>query len=125
MSEKTQLDAVKVLLTAADARPFTMQELKDADTVPAQYNEVHVTQKIGIGPRRTGAPASTTQWRVLIRSVAVDYDNALEMRRRAALALQEAKLTVDGEVFFIERAVTDDLIGEDDGWWSGVSEFGY
>ena len=125
MSEKAHLDAVIALLTAADARPYTLQELKSATSLPAQYNEVTVSQKFGSGPRRSGAPSQVTQWRVVIRAVAQRYGNAQEMRRRAALALDEAKVTVDGETYFIERAVSDDPIGEDDGWWSGVSEFGY
>jgi hypothetical protein len=57
--------------------------------------------------------------------VAKKYGNAQEMRKRADAALQEAKVTVGGEDFFIERSVSDDPIGEDDGWWSGVSEFAY
>ena len=45
--------------------------------------------------------------------------------RRLAGTLHEAKVTVAGEVFFIERAVSDDPIAEDDGWWSGTSEYAY
>jgi ribosomal protein L7/L12 len=126
MSEKAHLDAVVALLTAEDARPFTLQQLKDLGTaLPEQYNEVQVAQRFGSGPRRAGAPSAVTQWRVLVRSVAKKYGNAQEMRKRADAALQEAKVTVGGEDFFIERSVSDDPIGEDDGWWSGVSEFAY
>lgn len=125
MSEKAHLDAVLALMTAADAAPYTLQQLKDATALPTSYNEVHVSQKFGSGPRRAGAPSQATQWRVLIRSVAQRYGSAQEMRRRAALALDEAKVTVGGEDYFIERAVSDDDIGEDAGWWSGTSEFGY
>ena len=123
--EKAHLTAVKALLTTANAFPYTLQDLKDAATLPLQYNEVHVMQKFGSGPRRGGAPSAVTQWRVLIRSVAQRYPNAQQMRALAASALHEAKVTVGGEVFFIERAVSDEPIGDDDGWWSGTSEFGY
>lgn len=123
--EKAHLTAVVALLNDADARPMTLQDLKDATTLPAQYNEVTVTQRSSQGPRRAGAASGITQWRVLVRSVAQKYGNAQEMRRRADLALQEAKVTVAGEEFFIERSVSDDPISEDDGWWSGVSEFAY
>lgn len=124
--EKAHLDAVIALLTAASAAPYTLQEIKSLPAPPESYNEVTVSQKVGSGPRRAGAPSQVTQWRVLIRSVAQIYDNAQEMRRLAALALDEAKVTVAGEDYFIERAVSDDPIGEDGpGWWSGVSEFGY
>ena len=123
--EKAHLTAVKALLTAVGAAPYTVQDLKELATLPDQYNEVHVSQRLGSGPRRGGAPSAVTQWRVLIRSVAKRYGNAQEMRRLAGVALDEAKVTVAGEVFFIERAVSDDLIGDDDGWQSGTSEFAY
>lgn len=123
--EKAHLAAVKALLTASEAVPMTLQDLKDAAALPTSYNEVTVTQRSSQGPRRAGAPSGITQWRILIRSVAQRYGNAQEMRRRADLALQEAKVTVAGEEFFIERAVSDDPIHEDDGWWSGTSEYAY
>lgn len=125
MSEQAHLDAVKALLTAANAKPYTLAELDALASLPTSYNEVTVSQKVGSGPRRAGAPSQVTQWRVVVRSVADIYGNAQEMRRRAALALDEAKVTVAGETYFIERAVSDDPIAEDDGWWSGTSEFGY
>lgn len=123
--EKAHLAAVVALLTDVDANPMTLQDLKDAAALPTSYNEVIVTQRKSQGPRRAGAASGITQWRVLVRSVAQKYGNAQEMRRRADLALQEAKVTVDGEEFFIERSVTDDPIAEDAGWWSGTSEFEY
>lgn len=124
MSEKAHLDAVIALLTAANAVPMTLQQIKEATTLPTAYTEVTVSQKFGSGPRRSGAPSEVTQWRILARSVAQRYANAQEMRERAA-SLHEAALSVGGETYFIERAVSDDPIGEDAGWWSGVSEFAY
>lgn len=126
--EKAHLAAVVALLTAADAAPYTLQQLKDAaasEMLPAYYNEVTVSERFGSGPRRQGSPSRITQWRVLTRAVGQKYGNAQEMRRRAALALHEAKVTVGGETYFIERALSDDPIGEDDGWWSGTSEYAY
>lgn len=125
MSEKAHLDAVVALLTTANASPMTLQQIKDAATLPASYTEVQVMQRFGSGPRRSGAPSQTTQWRILTRAVAKQYANAQQMRTRAS-ALHEAALTVAGETFFIERAVSDDPIGEDGpDYWSGVSEFAY
>jgi hypothetical protein len=124
MSEKAHLDAVVALLTAANAVPMTLQQIKDAATLPTSYTEVQVKQKYGAGPRRAGAPSEVTQWRILTRAVAQRYANAQEMRQRAG-ALHEAAFTVDGETYFVERSATDDPIGEDDGWWSGTSEFAY
>lgn len=124
MSEKAHLAAVKALLEAAGAEPMTLQEVKDAEALPLYYTEVMVMQRLGSGPRRTNRPAESTQWRILTRAVALRYANAQEMRKRASV-LHEAELTVDGETFYIERALTDDPIAEDDGWYSGASEFTY
>lgn len=122
--EKTHLAAVKALFPAS-AKAYTLQEIKDLGADPPEsYNEVTVSQRIGPGPRRNGAPSQITGWRVLVRSVAQIYDNAQEMRRQASV-LHEAKVTVAGEDFYIERSATDDPIAEDDGWWSGASEFTY
>lgn len=122
--EAAHLAAVVVLLEAAGAEPMTLQQIKDASPLPPYYTEVTVSQRLGSGPRRATAGATSTQWRILARAVAKRYANAQEMRRRAA-ALHEAKLTVDGEAFHVERSISDDPIAPDDGWWSGVSEFGY
>jgi hypothetical protein len=125
MSEKAHLDAVIALLTTAGASPMTLQQIKNAGGGPKLgYTEVQVMQRFGSGPRRSGAPSQVTQWRILTRAVAELYGNAQEMRNRAA-ALHEAALSVGGETFFIERAVSDDPIAEDGDWWSGVSEFAY
>jgi hypothetical protein len=125
MSEKAHLDAVMALLSRPSANPFTLQQLKDAPASP------DVVQR---GPRSSSGSGPVPVGLVLRRHDAVADPDPLggrEVRQRpgdaakADLALHEAKVTVDGEVFFIERAVTDDPIGEDDGWWSGVSEFAY
>ncbi|WP_292605968.1 hypothetical protein [Nocardioides sp. REDSEA-S30_B4] len=125
MSEEAHLDEVKSLLTAAGASPHTLGELAALTALPAYYTEVMVMRRETGAPRRGGAASQVTGWRVLTRAVAKDYINALEMRRRTFAALHEAALTVDGESFFVEHAVTDDPIGPDDGWFSGTSEFTY
>jgi ribosomal protein L7/L12 len=128
VSEKAHLDAVLAAMTAVDAKPYTLAQLNDLKTstgLPAYYNEVTVSQRLGTGPRRHGAPSESTQWRILTRAVGQKYANAQEMRRRAAVALHEAKLTVGSETYFVERALSDDPIVPDEGWYSGTSEFAY
>ena len=126
MSEKEHLAAVKAALTAVGAVPLTLSDIKGLGTaLPAYYTEVHVTERLGTGPRRSGAPSQSSQWRILTRAVAQTYSNAQNARRLAAEALHEAKLTVDGETYFVERALSDDPIVPDEGWYSGTSEFAY
>lgn len=120
-TEAQMLAAAKALLTTAGAKPYTLQEIEDASKPPAYYTEVSVYQRLGTGPGRA-RPAESSQWRILVRAVGQLYVNAQLMRANAA-ALHEATLTVDGETFYVERSVSDDPIGPDDGWWSGTSEF--
>lgn len=120
-TEAQVLAAVKTFLTAANAKPYTVADLANLSAPPAYYTEVHVAQRLSSGPRRS-RPAESTQWRILTRAVGQLYGNAQLMRSRAA-TLHEAALTVDGETFYVERSVSDDPIGPDDGWWSGTSEF--
>lgn len=126
-SEKDHLAAVVALMGGEARGAYTLADLAGltGTALPAAYNEVHVMQRLGDGPRRLSLPSETTQWRVLIRSVAQSYVNAQEMRRRADLML-ESTVTVGGESSTeLERTATSDPIAPDSGWYSGTSEFGY
>lgn len=120
-TEAEVLASVKAFLAAANAKPYTVTDLQGLSAAPSYYTEVHVSQRLGSGPRRS-RPAESTQWRILVRSVGELYANAQLMRARSA-TLHEASLTVAGERFYVERSVSDDPIGPDDNWWSGTSEF--
>lgn len=117
------MDAVIEAINATAGAAYSLAQLSGMTTKPTSYNEVLVAQKYPDSPRRTGSASGTTQWRILTRAVADRYTNAQEMRRRAALALEDSKLTIDGQTVFVERALSDDPIGADDSWWSGVSEW--
>ena len=130
MSEKTNLTVILAALNAAGAdganahTPGDLSLLPEAE-FPTSYTEVHLSQRLGEGPRRVGAQSQITEWRLLTRAVARRYGDAQEMRRRAADVLEEATLLILGEPVFVERALADDPIGEDDGWWSGISEWSF
>lgn len=121
-TEEQVLAAAKVVLTAANAKPHTLQDLDDLDERPEYYTEVTVAQVVSDGPRRDDEPSERTQWRIVTRAVGERYVNAQLMRTRAA-AMNGAALTVGDETFHAERSVSDDPIGPDNGWWSGTSEF--
>lgn len=128
MSESEHLAAVIAAINTADGNALSLGDLEDMkpNGLPTSYNEVIVMQRLGDGPSRGSEPSATGQWRIFTRAVANDYDNALEMRRRAAAGLLGVSLTVGGEqTTEIERTLTDDPIAPDDGWFSGASEFGY
>ena len=128
-SEKEHLAAVLALMGGAGRGAYSLHDLEvfkaqNAGERPAAYNEVHVMQRVGDGPGRTSRPSAITQWRIFTRAVALDYEDAQEMRRRAQ-QLHEASISVADDIFHIRRSLTDDPIGPDDGWWSGTSEFIY
>ena len=125
-TEAEHLAAVIALMGGAAQKAYSLGDLGKMSTtaLPSSYNEVHVMERLSDGPRRTHLPSQTQQWRILVRSVAQEFSNAQEMRRRASL-LHEAAITVAGQTYYVERAVSDDPIAPDDGWWSGVTEFRY
>lgn len=124
-TEKDHLAAVVAFLTSVGAHPLTLDQLKaSGNQRPRFYTEVMVMQRLGDGPRRTSLPAGSTQWRIFVRAVGEKYANAQQERVNAS-ALHGASLVVGGERFYVERSMTDDPIAEDDGWWSGASEFTY
>lgn len=123
-SEKDHLAAVVELLGGFAGGAYSVGDLKKLKQLPTKYNEVHVMERLGDGPRRTSRPAQTQQWRILVRAIATEFANAQEMRRLAS-QLHESPLVVTGETFYVERAQSDDPIASDDGWWSGTSEFIY
>lgn len=127
MSETTHYAAVKALLEAANAEPMSLSEIKAAEkagTLPTAYTELYVSERY-TAPVLIGGWSTLRAWRVQTRAVATSENNARTMRDRAASALHEQTITVGGESATIGRAVSDDPIGEDNGRYSGLSEYGY
>lgn len=127
MSEQEHYDAVKALLSAGSAVPLTLGEIKvhrQKGTLPAGYTEVYVSERHTV-PSRVGGRSGPRAWRVQTRAIGTTEANARTMRQRAAVALDERWITVSGESAPIFRAVSDDPIGEDNGSYSGLSEYGY
>lgn len=125
MTAIAQRDAVMALLTAANANPFTLQQLADVANKPSAYCEVYVTERIGEN-YRYGGRSDARAWRVQVRAVAKYEDNAETIRARACGALEDRTVTVGGvESTPMLRGASDDPIGPDDGWYSGLSEYVY
>lgn len=126
--------AVIALLTSADARPLTLDEAadlaKDEDPdgarLPTSYTEVYVTERQHVGYKRAGNGVNARGWRVQIRAVATLEENAITMRTRACRALEDKTVIVGGvESTPMQRGATDDPIGPDNDWFSGLSELTY
>jgi hypothetical protein len=124
-TEQQVSDVVIAALATQDGRGYTIAEVRAANPLPRAYNEVHVYETTPGSARRTGTGSQVQQWQILVRAVGATFDNAREMRNRARLALHEATLTIGGDVVVVEKdaSASDEPIGEDDGWYSGLSEY--
>lgn len=120
--------AILALLNTPEnnAHAYTLGGLKKLAQLPALYTEVVVTQRFVEGGRFGGRSSSTRGWRVQTRVVAQSEVNAQRLRAKGEAALLDRRVTVDGLVSTqIKRAISDDPIAPDDGWYSGLSEWHY
>lgn len=127
MSEQANYDAVKALLETAGAVPMSLGEIKaaeKAETLPKRYTELYVSE-VALSPVLVGGWSVRSSWRVQTRAVADTEANARVIRKKAADALHGQRIIVDGVSAVVGRAVSDDPIGEDDGRYTGLSEFTY
>ena len=127
MSEQAHYDAVKALLAAGGAVPLSLTEIKaagKAGTLPARYTELYVSEIVR-APVLVGGWSSLSSWRVQTRAIGDTEANARVIRGKAAAALHGQHITVGGASAVIGRAATDDPIGEDNGRYSGLSEYAY
>lgn len=124
-SEEQHADAIFAALNASDARPYDLDDLKALMELPDYYTEVTMSRRFGGGPRRQTAQEGTESYRVLTRYVAERVGNAREMRRRTRAALQDVCLLIDGDATTPIQFESGDVIGEDEGWYSGVDAWIY
>ena len=119
MSEEQHATAVIAALSELNAEPYDLDEVPSDAT---SYNEVTVSRRVG-GQVRGESP-TTTLMRVTVRAVAKTVSNAREMRRRAQL-LEGTTVVVVGVSSTPIQFETAETIGEDDGWYSGLSTYTY
>lgn len=129
LGEQEHLDAALALLNAgtnpATRRAFDVDELDEMRKKPLQYTEVTVFEATP-GSSRSDGETGVRRFVVLTRAVALNAQNAREMRRLDRVALDGKTVTVAGRTSTpLRKAVQDDPIGPDDGWFSGLSEWVY
>lgn len=124
VSEATQLAAVLAALNDADAAAYDLDAIKEAANRPAYYTEVTVTARYGAEPRNTGS-TGRRGWRITTRVVGDYASNAQEIRKRVDTGLRYVRLTVDGATTTPIQFESEDPIGEDDGWFSGLTTWTY
>ena len=121
VNEEANAAAVIAALTTLNAAPFDLDDVPAV--LPVLYNEITVTRRYGGAPIRGTLPTSA-HYRITVRSVAKTVSNAREMRKRSSL-LEGTVLTVGGLESTPIQFETAELIGEDDGYYSGISSYTY
>lgn len=90
-------------------------------TRPADYVEVSLHRRFG-GESRASGQKWVTGYRLAVRSVSqASVSDARLMRLKAKTALESKFLTVSGETSTPIQFESEDPIGPDDGWYSGLT----
>lgn len=124
MSEELTATAVIAALNALNAHAYDLDDdaIDTKQAPPAYYTEVTVSRRFGGVFRDGGETPDSTLYRATTRSVAKTLSNAREMRRRAA-GLEGITVTVGGVVSSPIMFETEEIIGPDDGWFSGLTSW--
>jgi hypothetical protein len=124
-AEEQHATAVLAALNAELAASMRAYDYDDLPTTrPANYVEVTVSRRAG-GPNRNPGSTGRSGWRITTRPVSTTVSNAREMRKRVATALLFNRVTVGGDQSTPIQFETEDPIGPDDGWYSGLSTWTY
>lgn len=123
-TEEQQAAAVIAALMTANAAPYDLDDVKELATLPPQYTEVTVSRRYG-GDERNTASTGRVGWRITTRAVAQTVSNAREMRNRAVAALLYKRLTVADDQTTPIQFESEEPIGVDDGWYSGLCTWTY
>lgn len=124
MTAQENATAVLAALNAS----LTPKVAYDYDEVPAErpdnYVEISVSRRFGGEPRLTGRKGSTG-WRVTTRAVSRYVSDARLMQEKCRTALEYVRLTVGGETTTPIDFESEDPVGPDDGWFSGLITWTY
>ncbi len=122
--ESAHLAAVLAALTTGGAVPYDLGKVPgmngNTGTIPSYYTEVTVSRRFG-GNFRGDALATTVLYRGTTRAVAKSASDARNLRRLTGLALENVALTVGGGTTTPLMFESEEIIGPDDGWLSGLT----
>lgn len=107
----------------ASVRAYDSDDVPDVK--PDKYVEVIVTRRFGANLRSSGRTAAAG-WRVACRSVdQTSVANARHTANYVRTALEFYRVTVSSKKSTPIQFETEDPIGPDDGWYSGLSSWTY
>lgn len=119
--EETHGAAIIAALEALGAEPFDIDKLPSP--LPDYYTEVSVSRRYG-GEALASSELTSKSYRITTRQVAKTITNARRLRAKGA-GLEDTLLTVGGDTTSPVAFETEDLIGPDDGWYSGLQTWTY
>lgn len=118
-------DAVKALLTAADAVP------RDLDQAPTEdCNQFTVADRFG-GVARMTAEIGTRSVRIVVKALGTDAENAREMQSRHDAALRDQRITFAAHISTPIAFEAGDPVSPDGdllttgAWFSATSTYTY
>lgn len=116
---------VIALLQDLEAEPFDVDDVpKDEAARPDFYNEVVVSRKYSDGDYFLSGEQNLVAYRLTTRAVARRLTNARMMRGLAG-RLEGRTITVGGIESTPIEFVAEQGLGDDDGWFSGRTEWSY
>lgn len=118
------LAAINAKLTALTV-PLTAYELDDVpEPLPTAYAELTLSRRFGTATRLPGRQ-SRTGWRITTRAVAKGVTNARLVHEKTRQALEDARLDIGGVLTSPIQFETEEPVGDDDGWFSGLISWTY
>lgn len=124
VSIETHTAAIVAVLNAGspNANAYTLDALKKLAALPDAYTEVTVSHRFG-APNRNVASTGRTGYRIATRVVAKREVNAQRLRDRVDTALRSQRVAAISTTPV--QFETEDPIGDDDGWFSGLTTWTY
>lgn len=120
-SDQQHTDAVVAAYLALGALPYDLGNVPG--NRPEKYTEITVTRRFG-GEQRSSGERDGQLWRITARQVGRVFQNAQNLRAKGS-AIEGAVLTIAGGTSTPVEFETAEVIGPDDGWFSGLETWTY
>lgn len=120
MTEEDVAGAVIAAIVENGGKAYDLDDAKALTNPPASYVEVMVERRFG-GEQRACGGYALTGYRINLRAVATTVSNARNARSKADL--EGIRLTVGDVESTPIQFETQDSIGQDNAWWSGLTTY--
>lgn len=116
---------IQAVLNTGFSSPVKVLDLDDVGPLkPEDYVELTLTRRYG-GVQRADGYVGTAGWRIGTRVVSRTVTNARKLRKHVTTALENVNITVSGQKTTPVLFETEEPIGLDDGYQSGLTSWTY